>query len=149
MVWLKEKCNAAVSFFILFFFSVFPGGLSSFFFFFLLLSSSSFFLSLFPFHFISSLLGSKPCWWVFLQEDETHIVTNGGALPVVEIELKLAVSRAKLELSQESLVVHQGEAVEDIKFLLLNERKKTLQNLQGGKLIKKERGPLWPQSSNL
>ena len=67
----------------------------------------------------------------FLQEDETHIIANRGALPVVEIELKLAVSRAKLELSQESLVVHQGEAVEDIKFLLLNERKKTLQNLQG------------------
>jgi len=127
VVWLKEKCNAAVSFFILFFFSVFPWkDCLLFLLLFLLLSSS-----LFPFHFISSLLGSKPCWWVFLQEDETHIVTNGGALPVVEIELKLAVSRAKLELSQESLVVHQGEAVEDIKFLLLNERKKTLQNLQG------------------
>ena len=50
------------------------------------------------------------------------IITNGGALPVVEVKLELAVTGAELELLKEGLVMHERQAVQDIKLLLLSDK---------------------------
>ena len=46
---------------------------------------------------------------------------HGGALPVVEVVLEVAVADPELELLQERRVLHQVQRVEHVEVALLNE----------------------------
>jgi len=66
--------------------------------------------------------------------DQLNLVVNrylfrahAGTLPVVQVILEVPVADAKLELLQESLVLHQIQCIEDIKPFLETDRQSQLQ----------------------
>ena len=72
-------------------------------------------VSLFPFEHSTLLLLRS------LEDEADLLEVHGGALPVVEVVLEVAVTDPELELLQERRVLHQVQRVEHVEVALIHQ----------------------------